>query len=146
MRAGTRILMTLTLVLLAAAPLRAQQRSSVITVEEMERAGPNFSTAYDAVRTLRPRWLRSREIALSGRPPERQVEMAQMHVYLNDVDMGDVDYLKTIPAERVFELRWLSANQAGSRYGPTDGAAIVVTLKRYVDPAPTRPREQPRYR
>jgi hypothetical protein len=31
----------------------------------------------------------------------------------------------------VLELRWLSANEAASRYGPTDGqTAIVVTLKR----------------
>ena len=51
-------------------------------------------------------------------------------MYLNDVDAGDVDYLKTIPVERVEELRWLSANQAGSRFGPTNGPAIVVTLKR----------------
>jgi len=45
--------------------------------------------------------------------------------------MGEVDYLKTIPAERVLEMRMLSANETASRYGPTDGqAAIVVTLKR----------------
>jgi len=45
--------------------------------------------------------------------------------------MGGADYLKTIPVETVLELRWLSQNEAASRFGPTEGyAAIVVTLKR----------------
>ncbi|MGH2667930.1 MAG: hypothetical protein ACREMM_11310 [Gemmatimonadales bacterium] len=129
MLALTRTVLVLGAVVLAAAPLQAQRRSNVITAEEIERAQPHVGTAYDAVQRLRPRWLKSRELVLSGRPDD-PLQAAQVHVYLNDVDAGDVDYLKTIPAERVFELRWLSGNQAASRYGPTDGPAIVVTLKR----------------
>jgi hypothetical protein len=125
----TRTLLTLSLVVLAAVPLPAQRRSDLITLEEIERVRPSVSTAYDAVQTLRPRWLKPREKVLTGRPDE-PVEMAQMHVYLNDLDQGGADYLKTILAESVLELRWLSANQAASRYGPTHGPAIVVTLKR----------------
>ena len=113
MLAVTRTVLALGAVVLAAAPLRAQRRSNVITAEEVERAQPNVGTAYDA-----------------GPGQVHDLQLAQLHVYLDDVDVGGVDYLKTIPAERVFELRWLSANQAASRYGPTDGPAIVVTLKR----------------
>ena len=138
----TRTLLTLSLLVLAAVPLRAQRRSDVVTLEEIERARPNVSTAYDVVQTLRPRWLKSREMLLTGRADD-PVDVAPVHVYLDDVDAGGVDYLKTILAERVFELRWLSANHAASRYGPTAGPAIVVTLKRPVDPAPARPHEQP---
>lgn len=125
----TIALLALGAVMLAPAPLRAQRRSDIITAQEIERLGASIGTAYDAVRTLRPRWLRSREMALMGRP-DQPVEAARVHVYLNDVDAGEADYLKTIPAERVLELRWLSTNQAGSRFGPSAGPAIVVTLKR----------------
>ena len=56
---------------------------------------------------------------------------AGISVYVNEVSMGDLDYLKDIPAVRVLELRWLSPFEAASRFGPTEGqAAIIVTLKR----------------
>ena len=63
MLAVTRTVLALGAVVLAAAPLRAQRRSNVITAEEVERAQPNVGTAYDAVQRLRPRWLaRPREV------------------------------------------------------------------------------------
>jgi len=43
--------------------------------------------------------------------------------------MGGVEYLKTIPAEHVAKIRWDSANEAGSRFGPSEGPVIEVTLK-----------------
>jgi hypothetical protein len=122
-------LLTLGAAALAAAPLGAQRRSSVITAEEIERVGPNAATAYDIVQSLRPQWLRPRDIVMSNRPDE-PVQAARVHVYLDDLDVGYLDYLKTIPAQSVLELRWLSANQAASRYGPTEGPGIVVTLRR----------------
>jgi hypothetical protein len=121
-----RTLLVLMVVVLAAAPLRSQRRSDVITAEEIEQVKGKGATAYDAVQSLRPRWLKSREAFLE----RGLVRTEGAHVYLNDVDTGDVDYLKTLPAERIAELRWLSANQAASRFGPTNGPAIVVTLKR----------------
>jgi hypothetical protein len=117
-------------VILAAAPLRAQRRSSVITAEEIERAGPNVSTAYDAVRTLRPRWLDAPREILRLPGSGRDARMARVHAYLNDRDMGDVEYLRTIPAQLVLTLRWMSTNEAGARLGPSEGPVIVVTLKR----------------
>jgi hypothetical protein len=121
--------LTIGAALLATAPLQAQRRSSLITVEEIERLGPSVGTAYDVVRTLRPQWLRVRRDIMSGRRPEDQVGVAPVHVYLDDREAGDLEYLRTIPAERVFELRWLSATEAGVRYGPTAGPGIVVTLR-----------------
>jgi hypothetical protein len=56
--------------------------------------------------------------------------MARVRTYLNDTDMGDVDYLRTIPAHLVLTLRWMSTNEAGARLGPSEGPVIVVTLKR----------------
>ena len=133
MRSVTLTLVMLSLVALAGgAPLEGQHRQNkVITAEEIEREKANINTAYDAVQTLRPRWFELHEVArLPGRADE-PLKATPVRVYLNDVNAGDVDYLKTIPAERVLEMRMLSVNETASRYGPTDGqAAIVVTLKR----------------
>ena len=125
-----RTLLVLSLVVLAAAPLRSQRRSDVITAAEIESVRGKGGTAYEAVETLRPRWLKVRDVFLEAGEGGGLVKAEAPHVYLNDVDAGDVDYLKTIPAERVAELRWMSANHAASRYGPTNSPGIVVTLKR----------------
>jgi hypothetical protein len=113
---------------LIAVPLPAQ-RSRVITAEEIERARPTVGTAYDAVQTLRPRWLGRASEVLSLPRSGSDIRKAQLHVYLNDRDMGDVEFLKAIPAAEVDSLRWLSTNEAGARFGPSEGPAIVVTLK-----------------
>jgi hypothetical protein len=114
---------------LAAGPLRAQRRP--ITVEEIQRAGSTVSSAFDAVERLRPRWLQApREVVeLGGASQDAQVRFAQLHVYQDDRDMGSVDYLKTIPAERVLTIKWLSMTEAGVRFGPSEGPVLVVTMK-----------------
>ncbi len=133
MRAVTVALVTLAIAAIAGnAPLQAQGRgTSILTAEEIERAKLNISTAYDAVQMLRPRWFAKRELARLPGTPSEPLQDITVRVYLNDHSMGAADYLKTIPAETVQEMRWLSQNEAASRFGPTDGqAAIVVTLKR----------------
>jgi hypothetical protein len=125
-----RTLLVLSLVVLAAAPLRSQRRSDVITAAEIERVMGKGETVYDAVQALRPRWLKYREPIWTGEPNDMVNASQGPHVYLDDRDHGDAEYLKTIPVELVAELRWLSANHAASRYGPTSNPGIVVTLKR----------------
>ena len=124
-------LLLLCALVFAAAPLRAQRSSSrLITAEEIDRARPIVGSAYDAVQTLRPRWLQAPREVLALPRAGSDIRMARVHVYLNDRDMGDLEYLKTIPAHLVFTLRWLSTNEAGARFGPSSGPGIVVTLKR----------------
>jgi hypothetical protein len=133
MRAGTLALVTLSIAALAgSAPLQAQHRpSSVLTAEEIERARLNVSTAYDVVQMLRPRWLQQHELARLPGSPSHPLEDTSVRVYLNDRNMGAADFLKTLSVEMVQEMRWLSVNEAASRFGPTNGqAAIAVTLKR----------------
>lgn len=126
---GSRTVLVLGLAILFAAPLRSQRRSDVITEEEIEQVVGKGGTAYAAVEALRPRWLQKREMILTGNPND-MVTAQGPHVYLDEKDQGDTEYLKTIPAELVAEMHFLSANQAASRYGPTSNPAIVVTLKR----------------
>src|SRR5213594_1176454 len=111
-------------------PLAAQRRSNVLTSEEIQRA--NVGSAYDAVQTLRPRWLQGpKELNRMPANAEESARPAGIAVYVSDMSMGGVDYLREIPAGTVLELRWLRSFEAASRFGPTEGqSAIVVTLKR----------------
>ena len=113
------------------APLAAQRQKDVITADEIHQWKANMSTAYDAVAMMRPQWLRARELARLPARREESFQGTPVNVYLNNQNMGSADFLKSIPVENVLELRWLSANETASRFGPTDGqVAIVVTLKR----------------
>lgn len=113
-------------------PLLAQHfRKNVLTAEEIEN-GANITTAYDAVSRLRPTWLNPSDARMQSAGTRGvTVQFAQVRVYLNDFNVGDLDYLKSLAAESVQEMRYLSQNETASRYGPTDGqVAIVVTLKK----------------
>jgi hypothetical protein len=131
--AAIRLLALVGGALVVGAPLGAQQhrQKNVLTTEEIYHWKANMSTAYDAVSMMRPHWLRVRELSkLPGRRDE-PFQGTQVNIYLNNQNMGSADFLKTIPLENVLEMRWLSANETASQFGPTDGqAAIVVTLKR----------------
>ncbi len=116
----------------ASAQSEPKSSSRLITAEEIERARPNVGNAYDVVQSLRPRWLRTREMVQlpgSGFNGGPDPQMAQVHVYMDDRDKGDVDFLKTIPAELVYTLKFMSMTEVGARFGPSSGPGIVVTLK-----------------
>lgn len=124
-----RSLLLCTLVL-AAGPLEAQRRP--ITASEIEKSGAMVTTAFDAVNLLRPRWLQAPRdmITLPGSSEGAQATFAVIRVYQDDHDMGGVDYLKTVPVEQIASIRWYSTNEAGSRFGPSAGPVIGLTLKR----------------
>lgn len=113
----------------AAAQSKSKSRSTLITQEEIEHARPNVGNAFDAVQLLRPRWLgRIREVlTLPG--PGSDARIAETHVYMDDRDKGDVEFLKTIPAELIYSLQYMSTTEVGARFGPSSGPGIVVTLK-----------------
>ena len=118
-------------ILAISVPLRAQRKTNILTAEEIERAKSSASTAYEVVEMLRPRWFSKRELAKIPGTPAEAPQSTGVRVWLNEHNAGDADYLRTIPAERVLQMRWYGANEAASRFGPTDGqAAIEVTLKR----------------
>ena len=135
MHGTTKVFLASCALLLAGAPLRAQKQSrppksssTLITAEEIDRSRPNVGNALDAVKSLRPRWLRVREIVqLPGAGTDMQ--MTQIRVYMDDRDIGNLEMLGSFPAEQVYTLRYLSTNEAGARFGPSAGPGIVVTLK-----------------
>ena len=129
----SRPLVPLCVAMLAISPLAAQEKpkssSNLITAEEIERAHVN--NAFEAVQLLRPRWLRVREVlSLPGSGEGDNMQMQQIHVYIDERDKGDVEFLRTIPVETIYTLRYMSTNEVGARYGPSSGPGIVVTFKR----------------
>jgi hypothetical protein len=95
---------------------------NVITRAELE--GWNSLNAYEAIRRLRPTWLRYRgQGVLTG--PDRE----SMRIYVNGSFFGDADSLSNIQARNIREIRFLDARQATLRYGTdhTVGAIVVTT-------------------
>jgi hypothetical protein len=129
----SRPLVPLCVAMLAMSPLAAQDKpkssSNLITAEEIERAHVN--NGLEAVQLLRPRWLRVREVLTLPGSGEtgNDMQMQQIHVYIDERDKGDVEFLRTIPAETIFTLRFMSTNEVGARYGPSSGPGIIVTFK-----------------
>lgn len=85
-----------------------------ITREEI--TGSSATTAYEAVRLLRPAFLRSR----GGESPV---------LYVDGVYRGDLRGMEQIPAATVREIRYLDSTDATMRYGTghTGGAVLVTT-------------------
>lgn len=109
-------------------PPPPRSSSTLITEEEIARAGSSVANAFDAIQFLRPRWLRSRaSLQLPGR--DGQVRVQVFKVYVDDHDMGGLDFLKSLPAEQIYTMRYMSEAEVGARYGPTSGPGIIVTLR-----------------
>jgi hypothetical protein len=97
--------------------------SDVIMAEEL--AGTNGSTAYDAVRQLRPAWImRSRPTAVLQR------NQAQLIVYVDGIRYAaGIESLRLLPIRSVSSLRYFSPGNAEARFGPGHllGAIEVIT-------------------
>ncbi|MEJ2206655.1 MAG: hypothetical protein P8170_21400 [Gemmatimonadota bacterium] len=74
---------------------------------------------YDAVRRLRPMWLRAR----GGASPQVLVD--------GNRQPGGLDALRSLRVSEIQEMRFLSSSDATTRYGTGfDGGAILVTTRR----------------
>ncbi len=97
--------------------------SDIILAEEL--AGTNGSTAYDAVRQLRPVWiLRSRPTAVV------QGNQSQLIVYVDGIRYAaGIESLRLLPIRSVSSLRYFSPGNAEARFGPGHllGAIEVLT-------------------
>lgn len=103
----------------------APRDRDVITRSQLE--GLDHLSAYEAVRRLRPVWLRtgrgadSFDAGIQGRRGVR--------VYRDGAYVGLVDELRQIPVREIQEIRYLDPRQATMRFGTdhTDGALLVTT-------------------
>jgi len=104
--------------------------SRQITDEDIERLGSSAANAYDVVQMLRPQWLRKRNdiLNLPG-VTAGETGMPEFSVFIDDHEMGGLNFLRALPAEQVYSMRFLTMNEVGARYGPTNGPGIVVVLR-----------------
>ena len=96
-------------------------RADLLTAEEM-RAG-QWRNAYDAVSSLRARWLQPRgPDTIIGKPGEVQV-------HLDDVHLGGVDTLREIPVIEIAYIQFFDPATASARWGldHSHGAIYVST-------------------
>jgi hypothetical protein len=82
-------------------------------------------TVYDLVAHLRPEYLRSR-----GSNSLRDTTPPTAIVYLDGSRYGSIDQMKSLSADRIFQIQYLSAANATTRFGMDHtGGAILITSK-----------------
>ncbi len=102
-------------------PLRSS--GDELTGEEVRES--TAENLYDAVRQLRPRWLRPRGQA-SFTAPESTIAV----VYVNEVQFGPPDALYGVHVNDVMHMRYVSPADATTRFGTGHiGGAIMVDLR-----------------
>lgn len=130
MRASSAFVATAVLLTLAcsssgrSSQSNARNRGAVISAEELATTAE--LDAFDAVRRLRPMWLRTRgPVSLSLQ------ERAGVRVYINGSRRGQLEELKAFRATDIESITYLSAPEATTRFGidHSDGAILVI-LKR----------------
>lgn len=94
--------------------------SDVLTIDEI--LASKTQNAYDAVRRLRPSFLQTRgPTTLLARNETPSAPM----VYLDNRRYGDVESLRTITVDGIFEIRYLSPNQAQLKWGMNHAAGVI---------------------
>lgn len=89
-------------------------------ISAAELAESSVSNLYDAVRQLRPGWLR---------PTGRTAGTQGVAVYLDEQLLGGGAALRRFSTHSVQELRYLRPTEAQVRYGPNNmGRAAIVLL------------------
>lgn len=99
-----------------------RSQSASITLIEIEQRGP-FTSMYDLVQILRPRWLRSQG------PDSFMGGQGQVQVHFDGNWIGSVQNLRGLAAHGVTSVAWLDPVEAAARYGlnHSHGAIVVST-------------------
>ena|SRR5215217_4597805 len=100
-------------------------RRDVITAEEIQATKRPGGTAWDVVSSIRPQFLNSR-----GPTSFRSSVSAGPIVYLDGARYGEVESLKTINADLVQRIEFMSGPNATTRYGTDHAAGAILILTR----------------
>ncbi|SRR6266571_1831193 len=103
-------------------PAPSQDRN-LILLDELQRT--SASNLFDAIRILRPQWLRQSPTII------RQGGEGSVLVYLDGVQYGDPTSLRQISLLVVQEVRYLSASEAQGRYGTQDLHGVIAVTTRH---------------
>lgn len=117
------------LMLVGCATARASDSDApedVLTRDQLDRV--DFLNAYDAVRRLKPIWLRSE------RGQDSFIVQGQrgLRVYVDGLLYGDKESLRTLQVQNIEEIRFLDKREATLAFGTNhaEGALLILTRKR----------------
>lgn len=91
-----------------------------ITGEQLIESGR--SDLLSALQDLRPTWIR-------GRGANSINSSSEVIVFLNGAPYGTVSDLRSLPLDAVLDVRFLSASEAGARYGTLAGSSGLVLVR-----------------
>jgi hypothetical protein len=94
--------------------------SDVLTGEQLIESGRN--DLLSALQDLRPTWIR-------GRGANSINYSSEVIVFLNGAPYGTVSDLRSLPLDAVLDVRFLSASEAGARYGTLAGSSGLVLVR-----------------
>ena len=100
---------------------------NLITAEEIASSG-GLENALDAVQRLRPSMMRPRTTTFQS---GNQAAGVPVLVYSDEVKLGGIENLRSIPISQVREIRYLSATDATQRWGTGHSSGVIqVVIKR----------------
>ncbi len=121
---------------LVAGPIEAQKRGDRNTINrvDIEEAGNAVTNADDAVRRLRPQWLRGPMGRMSSSGADgRMGEVAtEAILYIDEKRQPNLDQLRTVPGAQIEELKFLDQNRAIQMLGPGHEAGAIMLKTRKV--------------
>lgn len=89
-------------------------------------------TAYQAIRRLKPTWLRYRgQSVLTG--PDRE----SFRIYVDNNLFGDADALSQLMIGNIEEIRFLNAREATLRFGTDHTVGAILITSRRIRPDPS---------
>lgn len=95
--------------------------STVLTRTEIDETG--VQTAFDAIRQLRPRYLRGRAIVSVAYP-----WTSYPLVYVNGLFRGDLSSLRSILVHDIEEIRYIRPADATTRWGTGHSGGVIHVL------------------
>lgn len=94
-------------------------------IQASDVASVSATNAYDIVRQLRRGWLVARgPVSVSDSRP------ALPKVYMDGVEVGELDFLRSIAASDVAEIEFLSTQESNLRYGSGHFGGIIQVRTR----------------
>jgi hypothetical protein len=82
------------------------------------------TTAYDAVKRLRPEYLRTTSLRRLGPQPQAPV------VYIANALAGGTEALSGIPIGTIAQIRYVTPDEAFGRYGAGYGGGMIIVRLR----------------
>lgn len=104
-------------------------------ITEAEISKTAYSNALEIVQSLRPNMLRVRPTTLTPTRdptgfPDVAASNAGVVAYFDEVRLGEVSQLSTIPTLRILEIRYINSRDATTRWGTGHGAGVIQVISR----------------